>query len=206
MSSIREFEFVRLKNLRRKTILNGLSLKSNNFSSTRSFSNQWKVRNWRRGEIELELEEVRFIVNDAITERVPIRTCRIFQAAEYNDKSRSVLSLVAPDTDILIEFDDNHKMLEWLERIKSAKRQFQGNTSNLTCLINLAVNEMRQSVANVQHTIEAQLMPMITARQSVIEQGFDIWWAFSAKVLFWLQFKNLLRSVQTSDRTPYCVW
>ena len=79
--------------------------------------------------MELGHEEVRFIVNDAITERVPIRACRVFQAIEYNDKGRFVLSLVAPDIDLLIEFDDNHKMLEWLERIKSAKRQLQGRAN-----------------------------------------------------------------------------
>ena len=43
---------------------------------------------------------------------------------------------------------------------------------------------MRQSVANVQHTIEAQLMPMITARQSVIEQGFDLDELFRQKFFF----------------------
>ena len=117
------------------------------------------MRHWRRGELVLDHDALVFTSVDSI-ERFSVITTRVFNASEYADKARFVLSIVAPESNVLVEFNSSDDMQAWQEKVRVAKRQFQ-------------VSEMRKSVADVQHTIEAQLRPMIIERQSIIEKALS---------------------------------
>ena len=119
------------------------------------------MRQWRRGKLQLEQDELVFAtVKNGSIDRFSVITTRVFHAADYADKARFVLSLVSPDSNVLVEFDTGDDMNEWQEKIRVVKREFQ-------------VNEMRKSVANVADTIESKLRPMIIQRQSIIEKALS---------------------------------